>query len=70
MSDVILDKNKEFIFYENWKKLSPLNKKNLKLKNLTFLIPTIDVIKKVKYQLVRYWKKRIKYHYKKIKKRI
>jgi hypothetical protein len=67
MSDVISDSNREFVFYEDWKKISQRQEKKLKLKNWIFLIPTIEVIQKVKYQLIRYWKKRIIYYYRKLK---
>ena len=54
MSDVISNQNKDFIFYEDWNKILTIKEKNLKLKNLRFLIPTIEVIKNIKYQLIRY----------------
>ena len=67
MSDVIPDPNKDFIFYEDWKKISSRREKNLKLKSLRFLMPTIQVIQEVKRELIRYWRKRIVYYYRKIK---
>ena len=59
MSDVIQDPEKNFHFYEEWKKIPPQQEKNLKLKSLKFLMPTIKVIKKVKYELFQYWNKQI-----------
>ena len=67
MSDVISDPDNNFHFYEDWKKIPPKQEKNLKLKSFRFLMPTIEVMQEVKYELILHWNKKIVHYRRKIK---
>jgi hypothetical protein len=67
MSDIIANTDNQFIFYEDWKVIQQQKESSLKSGDLSYLVLIMKVIKIAKYEYYKYWRTRVIFFFKYLK---